>query len=244
MEGQQQTAAAGWYNDPLRRFEYRYFNGVQWTSDVSINGHRYVDSPNGQGGPQQQHDRRGSRGFAVASFVTGLCGLVFGWIPFVFVVATAAALAAIVFGIVGLNAATRQDGHGRGFAVAGLTLAPFALAACVGGFFFTRAVVREVRAFVDPGPHELVVDQPCTYTGGRATLNGTIHNLDDGNHDYRIVVDFEGAGDSTSATGAVSDVAPGATAPWSVSADVASGPVTCKVTDVFGPLPFDIDPDG
>ncbi len=231
----------GWYNDPQGRFEYRYFNGAQWTSDVAMDGQRYVDSTNQDQMPQAGSQRR-SRGMAIASFVTGISGVVFGWVPFVFVVAAAAAVTAIVFGVLGLKAAQRQDGYGHGFAVAGLALAPCALAVCVGGFFFTRAAVRELGDFVDPGPHKLVVAQPCTIDGGRATLHGTIRNLDDHNHDYRLFVEFTSSTDGTKlSTIGVPDVEPGETAPWSSSTDVTASTVTCTVTDVFGPVPFDLD---
>ena len=36
-------ASAGWFPDPLRRFEFRYFNGERWTDDVSADGTRFVD---------------------------------------------------------------------------------------------------------------------------------------------------------------------------------------------------------
>ena len=89
-----------------------------------------------------------------------------GWVPFVFVLAAGAAVAAIVFGFLGLKAARRNDGYGRGFAVTGLVLSPFALAVCVGGFFFTRAVVREFRDFIEPGPHELFVERRASSRTG------------------------------------------------------------------------------
>src|SRR5262245_33324979 len=135
--------------DPSGRFDYRYFNGEQWTSDVSVNGTRYVDTPVSQTWPPL-HDRRRPRGMAITAFVLGLCGVVLGWIPFIFVFAAAAAIGAIVFGILGLRVARRHDGHGRGFAITGLLLAPFALVVCVGGFFITRAVVREFRDYFEP----------------------------------------------------------------------------------------------
>ena len=235
---QSRDTPSGWYADPHGRFEYRYFNGVQWTPDVAVNGQRYVDSPVDRPVPPQQPRR--PRGMAIASFVTALAAVLVGWVPFIFAVAAFSAIAAIVFGIIGLKTSRRHDGYGRGFAVTGLVLAPVALAVCVGGFFFTRAVVREFRDFIEPGPHELFVEQPCTVDGGRATLHGTIHNVDDHDHDYRIVVEFSTINSSKSSTVTVRNVGPDATADWSASADSAS-PVTCRVTDVFGPLPFDVD---
>jgi hypothetical protein len=235
-----QSSPSGWHHDPSGRFEYRYFNGVQWTSDVAVNGQRYVDSPIEQVMPQLEVARR-PRGMAIASFVTAISAVAIGWIPFIFVLAAAAAIAAVVFGILGLKRARQHDGYGRGFAITGLALSPVALAVCVGGFFFTRAVLREFRDFFGPGPHELFVDQPCTLSDGRATLHGTIRNLDDVTHDYRIAVDFTGDDDSDSATARVNAVAPNASEPWSSSVEIAGDSVECKVTDVFGPFPFEVD---
>ncbi|MGZ4806875.1 MAG: hypothetical protein ACXV5U_10870, partial [Ilumatobacteraceae bacterium] len=81
--------------------------------------------------------------------------------------------------------------------------------------------------------------QPCTIAGGRASIHGTIHNLDDRDHDYRIVVEFSTSSETKSSTAAVRNVAADATAPWSTSIDIAGNTVTCKVTDVFGPMPFE-----
>ena len=140
----------GWHRDPMGRFEYRYFNGVQWTSDVAINGQRYVDAPITQFA-QQAPTKLPSRGMAIASFITGVAAVALGWVPFVFVFAAVAAITAFVFGILGLQNAKANDGRGRGFALTGVVLAPIALVVCVGGFFFTRAVVREFRDFIEPG---------------------------------------------------------------------------------------------
>jgi hypothetical protein len=227
----------------MGRFEYRYFNGVQWTSDVAINGQRYVDAPIGTL-TQQLPAKSPPRGLAITSMIMGIAAVAIGWVPFVFVIAAVAAIAAIIFGILGLRNARRHDGYGRGFAVTGLILAPVGLMVCVGGFFFTQAVVREFRDFIEPGPHELVVDQPCTLDQGRATVNGTIRNLDDREHDYRIFVDFDdNDGASESSTVAVRNVAAGETAPWSSSVGFDGDTVECTVSDVFGPVPFGIDQD-
>jgi hypothetical protein len=229
----------GWQIDPSGRFDYRYFNGVDWTSDVAVNGQRYVDAPVSQARPPGPAPKP-PRGMAITAFVLGLCGIVLGWVPFIFILATGAAIGAIVFGILGLRSARRHDGSGRRLAITGLVLSPFALLVCVGGFFITRTVVREFREFIEPGPLELTAAQPCAIAAGRATLTGTVHNLDHRNHDYRIVVAFTGnTGDSGNNTVLVSDVAAGATASWSASAVVAGSTVKCEVTDVFGPAPFD-----
>ena len=104
----------GWYIDPQGRFEYRYFNGVQWTSDVSVNGRRYVDTPMAQPIlPAPMPPRH--RGKAIASMVMGISAVALGWVPFVFVLAAAAAVAAIVFGVLGLKSARLNDGYGHEF---------------------------------------------------------------------------------------------------------------------------------
>jgi hypothetical protein len=229
----------GWYLDPMRRYEYRYFNGVQWTSDVAVNGQRYVDSPVQPIGTAPTPPRH--RGKAIASMVTGISAVALGWVPFVFVLAACAAIAAIVFGVLGLKSAKRNDGYGQGFAVAGLTLAPVALLVCVGGFFFTQVVLREVRKYIEPGPHELFVQQPCTVADGTATLHGTIRNLDDHRRDYRIQVDFDSGANTATSSVPVVDVDPGKSVPWTSTAQVVGTPVTCRVSKVYGPLPFNVD---
>ncbi len=237
---QSRVPSSGWYADPQGRFEYRYFNGVQWTSDVSVNGQRYVDTPMAQPIlPTPTPPRH--RGKAIASMVMGISAVALGWVPFVFALASAAAVAAIVFGVLGLKSARLNDGYGHGFAVAGLTLAPIALLVCVGGFFFTAVVLREVRDFIEPGPHEVLLQLPCTIDHGTATLHGTIRNLDDHQRDYRIEVDFDTGDDTQIDTVPVLHVAAGATAPWTSTVDIGGTSVTCKVSKVYGPLPFDID---
>lgn len=39
------TAPAGWYADPSRRFELRYWNGTKWTEHVSRGGQQSTDPP-------------------------------------------------------------------------------------------------------------------------------------------------------------------------------------------------------
>lgn len=227
----------GWYADPRGRYEYRYFNGVQWTSDVAVNGQRYVDSE--QPTAYRPLPQRPSRGMAIAAFVNGIASVAVGWVPFIFVLAAGAGVAAIVFGIIGLRHARRNDGAGRSFAITGLILGPIGLAVCVGGFFLTALVWREFDHYVHPGPHRLVVGQ-CSVDNGRATLSGTIRNDDDRRHDYNIVIEFAPAGENSHRTTVtVRGVDAGDTADWSASRDVSTTNVTCKVVDVFGPKPFD-----
>lgn len=237
MEGR--ATPSGWYTDPQGRFEYRYFNGVQWTSDVAVDGRRYVDTVGPSPTPPGQPTRP-PRGMAIAAFVTGTAGIVTGWVPFVFVLAACSAVLAVIFGVIGLRTARRNDGYGRGFAVAGLVLAPIALTVCVAGFLLTRAVLHEIRDFIEPGSHEVVIDT-CAVDGGTATVHGTIRNTDTLPHVYRIVVHVDSGADTATATVPVPEVAAGATAPWTATTDIDGASITCAVSDVFGPLPFGVD---
>ena len=182
---------------------------------------------------------------AITSFVTGISGVVFGWVPFVFVIAAAAAdRRNRVRRARDCNAAGRHDGYGRGFAVTGLVLAPCALAVCVGGFFFTKAVVHEFRDFVDPGPHELFVDQPCTIDGDTATLQR--HDSESRRSRARLPplrrLHQQRLTSTKLSTIGVADVGPGETVPWSSSADIRrEHRRAARSRDVFGPVPFDID---
>ena len=145
---------SGWHPDPYGRFEYRYHNGAQWTADVAMGGRRFVD-PNGSPGsplapgayPMQAPNvppvAPRTRGFAVASFIIGLISVLAAWLPFVFAAAAVGAALALVFGILGARKASAQDGHGRGFAIAGIALSVAAALLCIVGFMFTR--LRQLR---------------------------------------------------------------------------------------------------
>jgi uncharacterized protein YxjI len=39
------TSPPGWYADPSGRFEHRWFDGTQWTNNVSTNGQQSTDDP-------------------------------------------------------------------------------------------------------------------------------------------------------------------------------------------------------
>ena len=244
---------AGWYADPTRRFEFRYFNGSAWTADVSMHGQRQIDNggPTGsrpQWGPAAPTSQPPGRGFAVASFVLALGALLIGWIPFIFVLAIGAAITALVFAVIGIRRARATDGRGMGFAVTGAVLAPIALGVCVVGFLLTRLVLDEVDKFVDPGEYELVENQPCEVVDGVASFTGSITNLDAKSTAYTLTVTYldvspEGSrrripSDSVN----VAEVAPGQSAIWqSVRLVGDAESVECNVVNVYGPTPFGLD---
>jgi hypothetical protein len=241
---------AGWHPDPQRRYEFRYFNGERWTTDVAADGRRFVD-PGGPAGwqatPVDARRRPPGRGQAIAAFVVSLCSLAVAWAPFVVVVAAAGAVTAVVLGVIALRRGRGVPDSGRGLAIAGIAVAPFALALCTVGVLLTAAVVREVDDFLNPGRYELVADLPCNVDGDTVRFTGSIRNLDDRQHDYRITIEIlRGVRVVHRSNVPVVGVAPDATVRWGAEATVRAEPassasVTCRVGDVRGPSPFGID---
>ncbi|MFZ4718614.1 MAG: DUF2510 domain-containing protein [Ilumatobacteraceae bacterium] len=240
------TAQAGWYPDPMGRYEYRYHNGVLWTADVSVGGTRFVDpagSPSTPPVPGSQQPSFGGatrpkRGMAVAAFVIGLLSLLLGWVPLVAVLAAVGVVIALVFGIIGLRRSAAQQGYGRGFAITGIVLAVLAIPVCVAGFVFTASVVREVSAFVDPGEYDL--PRPtCVQDSGTMRVEGTITNRSDRTRTYTVVVELSSGGSvSDSEYIPVENVAPGETRDWATEGVYFAD--DCAVRQVLGPTPFDL----
>lgn len=227
----------GWHPDPSGRFEYRYFNGQRWTSDVASDGRRAVD-----GAWVEPSVRPPGRGLAVASMVVALCSAMAAWVPFVFVPAAAGAVTAFVLGLVALRRGGRSPGAGRGMAVTGVVVAPVALALCTVGLLLTVQVVREVDRYLSPGDHRLTVDLPCTVGPDGVRLTGTIRNLEGEPRSYRITVEVRSDGRVRLVRVTVPEVAAGATASWVAEAPPpTSGDVSCRVREVRGPSPFGVD---
>ena len=243
------NSPSGWQPDPTGRYEFRFFNGERWTSDVSVHGQRFIDPA---GAPLAQTGRAslgGSavlsprRGFALASFWVGLGSFVLGWVPFVFVLGVAGAVTSIVFGVIALRRAHRATGRGAGFAFAGIVLAIATFGAAIAGFFFTRSVIREFDNFVDPGPNRTQIDG-CIANGGLVTVDGSITNLDDVRHDYSITVRYRVDGDIVATDVAdVQQVDAGETGTFHVTEFISdtTAAVECTVDSVSGPLPFGIN---
>ncbi len=231
---------AGWHPDPVGRYEYRYYNGSQWTADVSVRGQRFVD-PAGvpMWAPAQTPPKRG---FAVAAFVIGMISVAGALVPFVFVAAAIGAIVAIVFGVLGLRAAQRSGGHGRGFATTGLVLSVLALPMCLVGWSFTRTVLREIDQYADPGPYTVALTSCEVSDSAPLAMSGTIRNDDDVVHTYSIDLEFVFPdGDSTRQTVLVRDVEPGDTEIFRSTGLVFGDQRTeCRVANVWGPPPFDL----
>jgi hypothetical protein len=253
--------SVGWFPDPLRRFDFRYYNGERWTNDVAANGARFIDpgpfSPPRSGGGQRPAaplaGRHPSRSLAVLALVLGLAGVALAWAPFIFVLGGAGSIAAIVLGTVSLRRTKRLDAagaavdtarSGRGMALAAICLGPVGLGLCVIGVILTGIAYREFNQYVDPGPHR-VDETACSLDGGRATYTGTITNLDDESRDYELLLQFlDGTRIEARDRVALDDVAPGSTAEWRSSGRVGEIDLRCRVWDVTGPYPFGLERNG
>ena len=266
--------APGWYDDPHGRFDFRYHNGQRFTPDVSSSGQRFIDplgvaptpssvapppavSPHVAAAlppgwiPPPPTPRHPARSMAVQSMVFGLIGVVLAVVPFLFVIGALSAIAALVLGIVARRRIARSgatvgvERTGRGKAVAGIVLAPIALALCTAGFVFTRVTNRELDEYQNPGPLNIEITS-CSIKDGEATALGTITNLDDRTRSYAVVVEFRDEGERVASERVeIDDVAPSDSASVAASrtvGDVAQADLTCTTRPVKGPYPFDLSP--
>jgi hypothetical protein len=253
-------ASVGWFPDPLRRFDFRYFNGERWTADVSADGTRFIDpgpfTPPSSAAPRSGRDpgRHPSRTLAVLSLLLGLAGVALGWAPFIFVLGGAGSIAAVVLGVVSLRRTSRlaaagahvdHAGSGQRLAIAGICLGPIGLALCVVGAILTGLAYREFTEYVDPGPHR-IEEQACTSDGPRVTYAGDIVNLDSDAHDYELLVQIlDGPDIRANERVVVKDVAAGASGTWSTTVRVGDvGALDCRVRNVTGPYPFGLERNG
>jgi Protein of unknown function (DUF2510) len=237
------VSSPGWFPDPLGRFEYRYFNGREWTADVSRGGQVAVDPNGARPTPAPAIHTEApaptpGRGFAVAALVTGIGALLTAWVPIVVVVGFALAVLAVVFGAIARRRAAAA-GAPRSMSTTGLVLGIVGLLLVPVGVVLSVVVMREVVAYIEPGPHSITSDGPCSIEAGTVIFTGTITNLDDRDRGYTIVVrvrlDDRG---SELRNVEVDDVAPGSTAPWRMVSLTTADTATCVIDQVYGPLPF------
>ena len=232
-----QQLPSGWFPDPLERYDHRWFNGTTWTSDVSVNGQRFVD-PLGTSPSPQAAARPGGNRSATAALVCGLIAVVIAWIPLIVVAGIVLALLAIVFGAKGIGQA-RGSGVGKGRAITGLVSGIVAMGLAVVGVILTVSVFREVIAYVEPGTR-LVDDVECVLDGRNATVDGTITNLDDERRSYTVFVGVDGRTEYD----IVDDVGPDEVATWRVTIRTRTELDTCDPDiTVNGPFPFGIETD-
>ena len=239
----------GWYADPFRRFELRYFNGAAWTADVSSGGDRFVDPLGLEVGPGQHErtgpalspsgDGAGTNSPATAAMVLGIIAVSIAWLPFVVVLGVIAAALALAFGIVGIRRAA-PSGVGRSRAVVGLVTGGSALVAAVLGAVLTFVVLDVYDDYLNPGPHEATITS-CEIVGSRAMATGTLENLGTDTADFSVLVAFVRPGTDNphrSSRAVLDDVRPGRGAEFEVERQVELDEVDCIVMEVTGPLPF------
>ncbi len=235
----------GWYADPLRRFELRYYNGATWTADVSTGGERFVD-PLGidVGQDPGQPVRSGPTenaptSLATASMVLGIVAVAIAWVPFVVVVGVVAAVLALLFGILAIRR-SGPSGAGRSRAMVGVITGASGLLAAALGAVLTFVVLDVYDSYLNPPPHETVITS-CEVVGSRAIATGRLENLGDDSSDFSVLVGFVRPGtDNPHRTTRVTldDVDAGTSAPFDAERQVELDDVDCIVIEVTGPLPF------
>ncbi len=244
----------GWYADPLRRFELRWFNGRTWTADVVNDGDRFVDplglepgTQQGSGAAAGAHRSRGptaSNSAATTAMALGIVAVAISWMPFVVVLGVVAAILAIAFGWAGVRRAGAH-GDGRGRAIIGIATGAGALAAAVIGVALSIIVFSAFQDYAEPAPHEAIIDD-CTLAGSRASTTGTIENLGSDDADFSILIGFVRSGtDNPDGTVRISldDVAPGERRTFDAQRQVELDGIDCIIIEVNGPLPFGVEVD-
>lgn len=240
-DGAAATVHPGWYSDPLGRFDLRFYNGRQWTADVSTDGVRFIDPL----GTQVRADSPPSAdSIATAAMVLGVIAISTAWMPFLVVVGVVTAIIAISLGTAALRRA-RRSGGSRSRAIVGIATGTSALIAAILGVLLTVIVYDVYDRYTSPEPHEVEVTG-CEVVGSRATMTGAITNLGDATTDFGVTVAFVRAGTRDvrrTAHVEISEVAAGATAEFDAQAQVDLENIDCEVTEVTGPLPFGLDLD-
>ncbi len=238
----------GWYADPLRRFELRYYNGTSWTADVSSAGQRFVDplgidvgAHPGPGSPTRPTGANTSNvnGIATASMALGIIAVAIAWIPFVVVVGAIAAVLALVFGAIAVRR-SRPSEAGRSRAVVGLVTGATGLVAAALGVVLSIRVLDVYDSYTNPPPHEVTITS-CEVVGSRAIATGRLDNRGDDVSDFSVVVGFVRPGTDNphrTARVTIDDVRPGTPAPFDAERQVELDEVDCIVVEVTGPLPF------
>ena len=244
----------GWYADPLRRFELRYFNGSAWTADVSNGGDRFVDPQGievGSGGQSSSagvvptsDGGRGTNSPATAAMVLGIIAVTIAWLPFIVVLGVIAAVLALALGTVGVRRA-RPDGAGRSRAVVGLVTGASALLVAALGVVLTVIVVDVYDSYLNPAPNETAITS-CEVVGSRATATGSLTNIGDETASFSVLVGFvRSSTDNPNRTSraVLDDVEPGESAEFEVARQVDLDEVDCIVIEVTGALPFGLSID-
>jgi len=96
-----------------------------------------------------------------------------------------------------------------------------------------------VMRFAEPGPVATDVTS-CVVDGRRATVEGTITNLDDERHDYTVFVEVDGRTEVVIVDG----VNAGSTADWATVINTPSVVTDCRPELIVqGPFPYGVEVD-
>ncbi len=228
--------APGWHPDPSGRHDFRWFNGHVFTADVADDGARGFD-PDLTPSPSVERGR--GRAAALTSLTLAVVAVTISWMPFLVVLGVAAALSAIVLGIVAAARLRPGPDSGRRIAVAGIACAVVALGLSGIGMRSSRSVLDELRSTRDPGEHVVRVLGCVVDTDGRAIATGEIRNSDESPRSYVVTVTFgDAARDFADRSARVPVVDPGETARFEVTTSAGRTPsdeLTCRIDRVGSP---------
>ena len=222
----------GWYPDPTRRYEVRYFNGVTWTADVATGGQRMVDSMNAAPFPKSAPGWTDAWApgpkplpatMATIALVLALVGIGIGWIPFLFAVGAVAAVAGAVFGFLALKRIKAGTERGRHLALWAIGLLPVAAGVVFLGAWMTTKAVKEFDDYNNAPANHLVVG-PCQADGDQITFSGSLQNLSKKSSDFTVNVSLESAsGRRVTRSLHLDEVAADETRPWELSTELLGG---------------------
>lgn len=241
----------GWHDDPLGRYDHRWFDGTEWTDQVSDDGRPTVDpygiSPSPAGAfvpqadpyyPAYDDQPQGRNGIAVAALTCGIIGMLIAWIPFIGFAGAVLAILGLVFGIVGLRR-SNLVGRGRGQSIAGIVTGSVGIALAILGIVLSVFFWRALSDFIDPGPLETSVDE-CTVASGLATVSGTLTNDGRSEQSYTVFVEVDGETDVIT----IDDVPAGETVTWRAGVNVDADDGACDPDLIVnGPFPFGVEID-
>lgn len=172
----------GWYPDPWGRYEHRYFNGANWTGDVSNGGQQMLDRPS-----QAPRTATPVNQPAVAGLILAGLAAVVSVVPYLFIFAIPAAIAGAVFALQGRRRAPEMGGTGRTSATVALAVVPLALAGCVGGWLLTRHVENDAKKLRRLDPSVVTVTR-CAVDRGRLDVAGRFDSPVNALADVTLVV--------------------------------------------------------
>lgn len=227
---------ASWHPDPSGRHDLRWFNGSQWTADVADDGRRGFDPlPSSVPSGAQQPGRAA----ALTSLTLGVTAAAIAWMPFVVVLGIAAAMSAIVLGIVAVSRSRQGRQAGQGLAVAGIACGVGALLLSGVGMASSRELLDDLRTNRDPGAYEVSLQSCDVDADGRARASGRITNRSDGARSYAVTVTFgDGVREFADRTARISALAAQQSEGFEVTTSAggtADDALTCRVERVSAP---------